>query len=45
MEELMYVYIDRTDESMDGWIDGWFVGWMVVWMKGCMVSSSETIPA
>jgi hypothetical protein len=45
----MYGYIDRTDESMDGWmngwIDGWFDGWMVVGMNGLIVSTSETIPA
>jgi hypothetical protein len=27
MEGLMYGYMDRTDESMDGCMDGWIDGW------------------
>jgi hypothetical protein len=45
----MYGYIDRTDESLDGWMDGWidrwFDGWMVLGMNGWVVCISETIPA
>jgi hypothetical protein len=49
MDDLMYGYIDRTDESMDGCMDGcrdgWFDGWMVVGMNEWVGSISETIPA
>jgi hypothetical protein len=49
MDDLMYFYIDRTDESMDGcmdgWIDGLLDGWVGVGIDGCMVSISEKIPA
>jgi hypothetical protein len=49
MEVLMYGYINRTDESMDGcmngWIVGWYDGWMVVGMNGWMLTISETIPS
>jgi hypothetical protein len=49
MDELMYVYLVRTDgsmgECMKVWLDGWIDGWVGVGMNGWMVSISETIPA
>jgi hypothetical protein len=49
MEGLMYGYIGRNNESMDGcmneWIDGLIDGCMVVGINGWKVSISETIHA